>query len=230
MKRLISISAVLMLVVAMLVLPAYALSVDMDRKGSIAATMTYEDEPVPGGTLTLYRVASIHPTDAALLHYVQDFENCGVSLNDLGSATAEALATYVKDNRFQGLTQKIDDNGFVKFENLEVGLYLLLQKESAKGFHEISPVLICVPNNEDGVYVYDVICAPKQEVQKESPEKPSTEPTTPPTTEKPTEPPGKLPQTGLTNWPVPILAVCGGFLVIAGVMMVVKGRKSNDEI
>lgn len=239
MKRLVSIFAFLALLMAVLVLPAYAEMVDMERKGSITATMTYLGEPVPGGTLTLYRVASLRPFDENLFQYEEAFENCGVTLDDLGFDTAVDLATFVYHNDPEGLTRQIDEAGIVRFSDLEVGLYLLVQWEAAPGYYELTPFLISLPNNEDGVYVYDTHCAPKQTPDQrptEPPtEEPSTEPptedTTEPTTEPPTEPDEpNLPQTGLTNWPVPILAVCGSFCVIIGLVLVVKGRKAHDEV
>ena len=238
MKRLISISAALMLM-AVLILPSYAQTVDMDRKGSITAAMTYDGEVVPGGTLTLYRVASLHLFEEELFRCTQEFENCGISLDDLGFDTAVELATYVYYNELQGLTREIDENGVVTFGDLEVGLYLLIQWDSAPGYYALTPFLISLPNNEDGIYVYDTQSAPKQtpdERPTEPPtEEPPTEPSTPPPTEEPpTQPPTEpnepnLPQTGLTNWPVPILAVSGLFAFVTGLVMVVKGKRDEDE-
>ena len=246
MKRLIAFSAAIVLLAAMLAVSASAIDVDLERKCSITATMTYNGDPVPGGTMTLYRVASLHPDDRDLFHYVQDFQDCGVSLAELDFDTAVELATFVYHNELEGLTQKIGKDGVVRFEDLEVGLYLLIQWEAAEGFYELTPYLISIPNNEDGVYVYDTESAPKQTPDQrpteppteeppteEPPTEPSTEkPTVPPTvppTSPPTEPPEKLPQTGMTNWPVPILAVCGVFFVAVGLVMVIKGKEDRNE-
>ena len=111
-----------------------------------------------------------------------------------------------------------------------MGLYLLIQWEPAAGFYELSPYLLSIPKYEDGVYVYDIESAPKQTPDERPTEEPGTEPGTQPPADKPTEPPvqpgEKLPQTGLTNWPIPLLAVCGAFRVIVGLVMVAKGRRS----
>ena len=239
MKRLISLSAVLVLLMALLVLPAQAETVDMDRKGSITAAMTYQSEPVPGGTLTLYRVASLQLFDEELFHYEGAFEDCGVSLEDLDFDTAVDLASFVYRNGLEGQTRQIDDQGLVKFDDLEVGLYLLIQWEPAPGFYELSPFLISLPNNEDGVYVYDTTSAPKQTPDERPTEPPTEEPPTEPPAEEPSEPPTEppteppepnLPQTGLTNWPIPILAVCGFFSLTAGLVLAAKGRKDHDEV
>lgn len=231
MKRLIAFSAAIVLLAAMLAVPVFA--VDLERKGSITASMTYNDAPVPGGTMTLYRVASLHPDDRDMFHYVQAFKDCGISLDELDFDTAVELATFVYQNELEGLTQKIGKDGVVRFEDLEVGLYLLIQWEAAEGFYELAPYLISIPNNEDGVYVYDIKSAPKQTPDQRPTEPPTEEPPTEhptePPTEPPKEPPEHLPQTGMTNWPVPILAVCGVFFVAAGLVMVAKGKEERNE-
>ena len=230
MKRLIAFFAAVVLLAALLAVPVGA--IDLERKGSITATMTYNDDPVPGGTMTLYRVASLHPSDRDLFQYVQEFKGCGVALDALDFDTAVELATFVYLNELEGLTQKIGKDGVVRFENLEVGLYLLIQWEAAEGFYELTPYLISVPNNEDGVYVYDTESAPKQTPDRRPTEPPTESPTEKPTeppTEPPAKPPEKLPQTGMTNWPVPILAVCGVFFVAAGLVMVAKGKEERHE-
>ena len=239
MKRLISVFTAFVLLAAVLIPAVYAQTVDMERKGSITATMTYQGQPVPGGTLTVYRVASMNPADPILFHYVSPFDACNVVLDDLDFNTAVELATYVYYNNLKGLTKEIDAEGTVTFEDLEVGLYLLIQWDPAPGYYELTPFLISIPNNENGVYVYDTSSAPKQtpdvrptEPPTEEPptEEPSTEPPVEETTEPPTEPDKpKLPQTGLTNWPIPILTVCGVFFVTAGLVVIAKGRGFQDE-
>ena len=234
MKRLIAFTGAIALLAAMLAIQVSAMDVDLERKGSITASMIYEGEPVPGGTMTLYRIASLQSLNEELFAYVEEFENCGVALDALDFDTAVELGTYVYENEIEGLTKEIGTDGVVKFEDLEVGLYLMIQWESAEGFYELSPFLIGVPNNEDGTYVYDTESAPKQNTDQrptEPPaEEPSTEEPTEPDTEPPTEPHEKLPQTGQTNWPVPILAVCGVFSLAAGLVMISRGKENHDEI
>ena len=239
MKKTIAISVALLLLMGMLILPADALELDPSRTGSITATVSCEGAPVPGGTLTLYRVADVVVDNADHVYRLTaEYEPSGASLEDLGYDTAVKLATHTYEQGLQGLTKEIDDLGVVRFEDLELGLYLLIQWEPAEGFYELSPFLMSVPNNEDGVYVYDTASAPKQNPDQRPTEPPAeeppteqpTEPPTEPATEPPTEPSEKLPQTGQTNWPVPIMAVCGAFFVAAGLVMVCKGKENGDEI
>lgn len=61
-------------------------------------------------------------------------------------------------------------------------------------------------------------------------EKPTEVPTEPEeSVEAPTEAPSKLPQTGQYNWPVPILALAGIFLVVIGCSLRFSSRKKHYE-
>lgn len=198
---------------------------DLDRKGTISITMTYQGEAVPGGSLTLYRVAEVHVENGAdySFRYTQEYADCQASLANIGSAeTAQTLAEYTKKNKISGTEAQIDQNGHVIFQNLELGLYLLIQQNAADGFETVSPFLVSVPGVKEGQYIYDVDGSPKLELER-TPTKP-TEPPTEPTT------PSKLPQTGQIRWPVPILAVCGLACFITGWFLYVSGKKRKDEV
>ena len=212
-RRICSLVLILALVWAM-ALPVCAHEVpDPDRLGSITVTMAYEGEPVPGGRLTLFRVADVVSDDGDYLFaYTPDFAGCSIPLAELSSAELpEALAEIAAQKNLQGVTQIVDEAGKAVFADLKNGLYLLVQEEAAPGYRRVNPFLVSVPQYEEGRYIYDVETAPKNEAG------PEPEPTEPP---PPTEPDGPdLPQTGQLNWPVPVLAVLGMLLVAAGVAL-----------
>ncbi len=112
----------------------------------------------------------------------------------------------------------------IKFENLQTGLYLLVQATPAPGYYPVAPFLVSVPGMEGKEYIYDVNASPKLELEPSTP--PTTRPTIPPTT-RPTGP--SLPQTGMTNWPVPAMAACGVLLVTAGWCVLNSGKKKTNE-
>ena len=212
-KRICALLLSLVLVCAM-ALPVSAHEVpDAARKGSIAIAMKYQGEPVPGGSLTLHRVADVVSNDGDYLFaYTAEFAECAIPVSELDSAQLpQALADIVKAKNLEGITLELDDEGKVKFSELELGLYLLVQEKAAPGFKKVNPFLVSVPQNDDGHYIYDVNTAPKN---LPGPEEEPTVPTEPP---EPTDPPGpNLPQTGQMNWPVPVLAVLGMLLVTTG--------------
>lgn len=221
-RRILSALCCLMLLSA--VISASAAEVpDLDRRGSIRVTMTYEDEAVPGGSLTIYRVADVHVENGAdySFRYTADYENCGVSLDDVEDAkTAKALAAYTAENNISGTSVRIDGEGKASFRDLELGLYLLVQQEAAAGYEKASPFLISVPGQEGDSYIYDVDASPKLELEPApTTAPPSTEPSTP----------SDIPQTGLNQWPVPVLVISGVLLAALGGYMVLCEKKKTGK-
>ena len=206
---------------------AFAVEVpDLQRKGSVSVAMTYQGQSVAGGSLTLYRVAEVHLENQADYRFrlAEAYANSGVSLDDLSaSGIALALAEYTAAQNIQGVKAEIDAEGKVSFQGLELGLYLLVQEDAAPGYAAANPFLVTVPGKENGSYVYDVDASPKLSLELAP-----TEPTEPPT--EPTEPtPPDLPQTGLNQWPIPVLAVGGVLLVLLGVVFYTSEKRGRHE-
>lgn len=216
---------------------------DLTQKGSIEITFVYNNQPVQGGNLELFRVGEVLEENGDYYFGVlEEFKGSGVSLENVQSPeVAEALAEYAKD--LQGLTKDISSEGKVDFEQLELGLYLLIQEEAAEGFHEVNPFLVSVPKVVDGEYVYQVDASPKVQMEPKGTVPPGSIPPPPDTTPTPetpppntTPPPGsippsdtpKLPQTGQLNWPVPLLAVSGLWLFTMG-WVLRFGRKKEKR-
>ena len=214
------------LLLALMLLGAVSMTVfahevpDYDRPGSISITMAYQEKPVSGGELTLYRVADVSTTNGDYFFtYTADFAACTIPVTELSSSQiASELAAIAKDKKLTGKTQTIDKNGKVTFTDLTIGLYLLVQEKPASGYKKVNPFLVSVPYNDNGHYIYDVDTAPKNLPGME------TEPTT-----QPTKPGGKLPQTGQTNWPVPVMATVGMLLVMGGLCLKASARKKIYE-
>lgn len=225
-KRMLSLILVVALFLS-LALTAGAYEVlDFSRKGSISIAMTHNGRPVAGGSLTLYRVADVVDQNGdSVFVYTDDFSECTISVTELDSAQLpEELARIAAAKRLTGTTRELDRQGQTKFSDLEIGLYLVVQKQPAPGYTKIKPFLVSVPQNEDGQYVYDVDTAPKNIPE---PEKEPTKPTRPTEPTKPKE--DHLPQTGQTNWPVPAMAAAGVLLVAAGVCFVIAGKRKEHE-
>ena len=200
---------------------------DGTRLGSISISMDHQGEPVPGGSLTLYRVADVVSQDGDYLFaYTADFAGCAIPVTELSAAELPRnLADIAEANGLRGITVTIDGEGKAAFEDLELGLYLLVQQEAAPGYRRVNPFLVSVPQNDGGHYIYDVTTAPKN---LPGPEPEPTEPTPPPT--DPDTPDGPdLPQTGQLNWPVPVLAVLGMLLVAAGFGLCTADRRKHKN-
>lgn len=209
-KNRIAVLLALVLLLCALPVTAYAHEVpDMAQKGSISIELSYGGKRVSGGTLTAYRVAQIVEDDGnysfeALPPYrVKELSQENLNTPELAASFAAQTGSA------KGIAPASADNGLVRFDGLELGLYLIVQTEAAPGYTRLAPFLVTVPVNEDGHYVYQVDAQVKGELEKE--------PLPSPTPGVPGEP--KLPQTGQLNWPVPVLAALGLGLIVAGLAM-----------
>ena len=203
--------------------------IDMDETGSISITIKYENNPVAGGSLTLYNVASISLDDGNLSYVLtSDFSEFETDFSDISSDTfAKDLKNYADANKLEGKTEEVDEDGKVLFEGLNLGLYLMVQKDAADGYYEMNPFVVSVPDESMGKVVYNVDASPKTEIIRKPVEPPETETTTvvPTTTaynvNAPTGAPTPtvptvIPQTGLLIWPVLLLAMVGLLLMAIG--------------
>ena len=170
-KRIISLFAVLILLYSGCI-TAFAHDVpDITRKGSIQITMRHGQDLLPGGSITLFRVGEVCENNGDFSFLLTgDFKSSGISLEDIKTAvTAETFEKYVNDNNLQGHTQKIGQDAKVIFDDLELGLYLLVQYDAAEGFNCMNSFLVSVPGLEEGQYIYDVDGSPKMSALEKKP-------------------------------------------------------------
>lgn len=131
--------------------------------------------------------------------YMSDWENVGISQEQFSDKeTALMLQEYAIENKIEGVIE-------TKFENLSEGTYLIIKEDV------IVPFLVTVPMMVDGVEVYDIETFPKT-----SPETPDILEKKEPEDTTPSRGGGRLPQTGQLNWPIPVMAVSGLLLFVAG--------------
>ena len=217
---------ILLLVLGGLSVPAYAVSngeYDPGRSGSIALSCFYNNKPVSGGNLVLYRVAELE-YESPQYHFRLCNELGGGKLTqaDLDrSSLAGELAAHDGLKTLSGREKTFGQDGAIRFENVMPGLYLLVQTKPARGYERMEPVLVSMPflDPRTGQYIYDVDAACKPAIER------SPQPTPRPTTR-----PGRiLPQTGQLNWPVPVFAVAGTFFVVLGLLMLASDRRRSRQ-
>jgi hypothetical protein len=192
-----------------LAVPVRALDTPQERDDcSIEVLVRYAGENVQGGSLTAVRVGYVAQENGDWFFFQ---ELTGVKLKDITSPDAPAAQwEFYESNRNVLYSQtKAVEGAPVLFEGLQTGLYLIFQEEAAPGFSPMSPFLVSVPYLEDGEYQYHVTAVQKSELEREP------EPSAPP----PTEPDPSLPQTGQTNWPIPVMAASGLTLIVIGCLL-----------
>lgn len=232
MKRTMAIFTVAVLLLSLSIFAAASSAPDwsQDGKSSITIHLNLPENLETYGDLCLYRVGSIREDDGNFSFVPAGvFAQKWTAYEDLFSAQlALDLSVHAVEQNVECVTRNISEAGIAVFTELELGLYLVVQKNPAEGYECIDPFLIGVPNVADGAYVYQIDASPK--VQLETvPTEPTTEPTTEPSEPTdPTEPsPPDLPQTGQLNWPVPVLAVAGMILVLSGALLCTGKRRDR---
>lgn len=195
---------------------------DLKQNGSVSVTMkdTETGRIVSGGSLSLIHVADAVEEDADYrFQYTVEFAGCRFRLDDVQSENlAENLAEYADEKGIDGILQEIAPDGTVSFENLQTGLYLIVQRTAADGGYAASPFLVSVPMRaaDGNGWIYEVDASPKVELIKS--ETPGGEPENPttPGSSTPISIVERLPQTGQLNWPVPVMTIIGLLLFAVG--------------
>ncbi|MCQ2567881.1 MAG: pilin N-terminal domain-containing protein [Mogibacterium sp.] len=208
---------------------------DVDASGSITMTHLAEktQKPIAGSEMTLYKVADAKYNEGKYPEYnygdaifdpISELASDSIrkAMNKVTEADAGSyelaakLESLVKSEGISGTSKVTGSDGVAKWNDLSVGLYLIVNTKPAEGYEAIPSFVISVPRlldedesgNVDGVldYLYNV----------------TTEPKPAPATECSDDDQGngdddgdtrELAQTGQLWWPVPALAA-GGFLLI----------------
>lgn len=195
--------------------------IDDTRLGSIEITVKYENTALTDGTITLYRICDICKDDSGNYVYVltEELSSYPISAEQVTDLSAlKELVKHIEKNNIKGMKKEINEQGTVMFENLETGLYLIIQEDHSTGFMPMNPFVISLPMEGNGKYVYDVECEPKSSLQRDEEETTSPEPTTKPNVEE-------LPLTGLTQWPIPVMIATGFMMIVIGACMVSSSKK-----
>lgn len=195
---------------------AYAHEVpDLDQTGAIEVTMELDGHPVGGGAIALYRVGDVQENDGNYSFVLTDsFMGSGVALDDIQSAdVAKTLATYASDNGVAARVKRIGASGKVSFDNVQVGLYLLVQTRPATGYSLTNPFLVAVPTLMADGYYYVVDASPKVEIAK-LPEPPVT----------PNQP-SEVPQTGDGTASLGAGMLTGMVLLVMGMALLSAGGR-----
>ena len=147
-------------------------------------------------------------------------------------------------------SDKTNDEGVVTFTSLPVGVYLVVQTSRSSVYYSITSFLMYLPmTNEDGTaWEFAEMASPKLQRRSSGGDGGGGEPQLPPVVvpdpdvplgpvepEEPGEeipdpevPLAQLPQTGMLQGPVPVLALVGILLFSTGWMMDQKGRKARE--
>ncbi len=135
--------------------------IDFSKTGTIHIALE------SSGTISAYYVASI--LSNCEYEYVENCEESGIDLADLIEGDAESaqdMAEWCVDSDLVPVTVEISGNS-VTFDDLDLGLYIIIQEEAGEEYYPILPFAVTVPANVDGAYDYAVDATPKVETEVE---------------------------------------------------------------
>lgn len=147
------------------------------------------NKALSGGELTVYRVAEVQRKNGNLsFEYCGDFDGYAIELGDLTDSTlAGQLQEFLPANA-EGIVQAVGNDGNVVFDDLELGLYLVVQTKASNGYKPVNSFLVSLPMAEDGQWNYEVDASPKVGAYTPEPETPPSPPDTPDKPDKPDTP------------------------------------------
>lgn len=142
-------------------------TIDFNSKGSIEITLNEktDNEKIEGTEILLYKVADAKSENHNLMfEYIDELKSCNASLNDLETKSkSEEIEKCINEN-IKSLKQITDINGTVKYNDLDLGLYLVKQNNIVEGFSKIDSFLVMTPKITDNKWIYDIKSTPKTDI------------------------------------------------------------------
>ena len=142
-------------------------TIDFNSKGSIEITLSEktDNEKIEGAEILLYKVADAKSENHNLVfEYIDELKSCNASLNDLETKSkSEDIEKCINEN-INSLKQITDVNGTVKYNDLDLGLYLVKQNNIVKGYSKIDSFLVMIPKITDNKWIYDIKSTPKTDI------------------------------------------------------------------
>jgi len=220
-KRICAIVMFLLLLCSLPLAASAETLVDLDKKGSITVKAVYKKIPLEGMKLNCIQVGELVAYGDGY-YYDSLYDDTMFTSEDIHDTKYPGdMLKLVKNSNTVGYTKSVDKNGYIKFDNLTPGLYLIYQTESfslAGNKYEIKEFFVTIPY--DGKYDVDARSKPGLDLYPEEPPKPTTG-----TSQKVT----RLPQTGQLSWPVPVMALSGMTFFALGWWLCFGGRKDSNE-
>ncbi len=168
MKRLLKIEMVIVLSFLLLVMSFHA----EDRKGSIDLYFhgSHQNEEVirlQNVPFVIYRIAKYQNQE-----YIVDdlYKDLDLSFDDIFTSSqtemSKQINDYIEKYDIQGEVYYTNDSGHIYFQDLDLGVYFIVQKEGYQyqdGVFVSSPFLINIPMNDRQQMIYHLRIEPKSE-------------------------------------------------------------------
>ena len=149
-------------------------------KGSLTITVKYAGNPIEGMNISVHKVGDIREITGGFAYdLTAELSGAGISFADVlyGSdpdaaldiniAAAKILNDYIIANGIARVSKVSGVQGEVSFPNLDAGMYLVAQLDTATASYIFAPYLINVPtgNATGNGWKYDITMKPKTEIK-----------------------------------------------------------------
>ena len=142
--------------------------VDFEGRGTIELLLkeSTDGTMVSGAEISIVKIAkAIDKNNNLTFEYVDEINDCSLLVDEIKDVSSELVECVDKSNL--KYDKKITDkNGMVKFNNLELGLYLIKQTNKLEGYSSFLPFLIMIPEFIDDEWNYDIEATPKTDIIK----------------------------------------------------------------
>lgn len=139
--------------------------VDFSKKGIITITLSdgSDTDRVDGANIKIYKLADAYSENSNLaFSYHEDLDACkdNINNNDLNEEVLECIHNSSVITR----EKTTDSLGYVLFDNLDLGLYLIEQTNRVSGYSKIDSFLVYLPQVEENSWIYKVDATPKVDI------------------------------------------------------------------
>ena len=139
--------------------------VDFSKKGIITITLSdgSDTDRVEGVSIKIYKLADAYSENSNLaFSYHEDLDACkdNINNNDLNEEVLECIHNSSVITR----EKTTDSLGYVLFDNLDLGLYLIEQTNRVSGYSKIDSFLVYLPQVEENSWIYKVDATPKVDI------------------------------------------------------------------
>ena len=166
-KKITSVVAIFMMI-AVFVLPlSPAATAVLEEKGSITLNLvdSENENPLANVPFRLYFIANAYESGNGIRYeLIPPFDEANVDTDDLQDSSLHVHLAHFAISENQPYTEKTtDENGVIVFDNLEIGMYLIVPVQDEDDTYTTSPFVISVPNYdyENQRWNYDIDASPK---------------------------------------------------------------------
>ena len=144
--------------------------IDFNKKGTITINLkeSTDNINIEGAEITIYKIATVTSENNNLKFiYIDNIKNCDGDLSNLtDTSLTSKIDKCIENVNLPSQTNLTNELGIVKFDNLQLGLYLVKQTNKVEGYSNIESFLVSIPKDIDNKWTYVINANPKTDIIK----------------------------------------------------------------